>query len=68
MRDPAAARHASAPPDPYFNRRIKWHRSNYHTIYGIGYGKGKHPIPNVIEAGAQWLHDSYIGGGSTQKW
>jgi hypothetical protein len=24
----------------------------YNTMYGIGYGKGKHPIPNVIEAAA----------------
>ena len=26
----------------------------YNTIYGIGYGKGKHPIPVVIEAAADW--------------
>jgi hypothetical protein len=29
-------------------------------IYGIGYGKGEHPIPNLIEAGAQWLHSDYL--------
>ena len=40
----------------------------YHTIYGIGYGKGKHPIPNVIEAGAKWVHDDYIGEKSSGKW
>jgi hypothetical protein len=40
----------------------------YHTIYGIGYGKGKHPLPNVIEAGAQWLHDEYLGNRSGTKW
>lgn len=31
----------------------------FHTIYGIGYGKGKHPIPNVIEAAAGWVHESF---------
>lgn len=40
----------------------------YHTIYGIGYGKGKHPLPNVIEAGAQWLHDDYLGNRPSAKW
>jgi hypothetical protein len=30
----------------------------YRTIYGIGYGKGKHPIPNVIEAATSWLRES----------
>jgi hypothetical protein len=40
----------------------------YHTIYGIGYGKGKHPLPNVIEAGAQWLHDDYLGNRPKAKW
>jgi hypothetical protein len=34
----------------------------YHTMYGIGYGKGKHPIPNVIVAAAQWLHENNLGG------
>jgi hypothetical protein len=33
----------------------------YHTMYGIGYGKGKHPIPNVIVAAAQWLHENNLG-------
>jgi hypothetical protein len=33
----------------------------YHTIYGIGYGKGKHPIPNVIEAAASWLKQNIPG-------
>jgi hypothetical protein len=33
----------------------------YNTIYGIGYGKGKHPITNVIDAGARWLHENNLG-------
>ena len=33
----------------------------YNTLYGIGYGKGKHPIPNVIVAAAQWLHENNLG-------
>jgi len=40
----------------------------YNTIYGIGYGKGKHPIPNVIEAGAKWIHSENLGGQSKTKW
>jgi hypothetical protein len=33
----------------------------YNTVYGIGFGKGKHPITNVIDAGAQWLHENNPG-------
>ena len=33
----------------------------YNTMYGIGYGKGKHPIPNVIDAAAKWLHENNFG-------
>lgn len=33
----------------------------YNTMYGIGYGKGKHPIPNVIDAAAKWLHENNLG-------
>ncbi len=33
----------------------------YHTMYGIGYGKGKHPIPNVIAEAAKWLHENNLG-------
>ena len=33
----------------------------YNTMYGIGYGKGKHPITNVIDAGARWLHENNFG-------
>ena len=33
----------------------------YNTMYGIGYGKGKHPIPNVIDAGVKWLHENNLG-------
>jgi hypothetical protein len=40
----------------------------YKTVYGIGYGKGKHPIPNVIEAGARWLHDEYLTNSAQTKW
>lgn len=40
----------------------------YNTIYGIGYGKGKHPIPAVIDVGAKWLHEVYLAGQSNQKW
>lgn len=33
----------------------------YNTIYGIGYGKGKHPVVNLIDAGAKWLHENNFG-------
>jgi hypothetical protein len=33
----------------------------YNTMYGIGYGKGKHPIVNVIDAAAKWLHENNLG-------
>lgn len=33
----------------------------YHAMYSIGYGKGKHPITNVIDAGARWLHENNLG-------
>lgn len=33
----------------------------YNTMYGIGYGKGKHPIPNLIDEGAKWLHENNLG-------
>jgi hypothetical protein len=33
----------------------------YNTMYGIGYGKGKHPIPNVVDAAAKWLHENNLG-------
>jgi hypothetical protein len=32
----------------------------YRTIYGIGYGKGKNPIVNVIDAAAKWLHENNL--------
>ena len=31
------------------------------TIYGIGNGKGKHPIVNVVDAAAKWLHENNLG-------
>lgn len=33
----------------------------YDRIYGIGYGKGKNPIVNVIDAAAKWLHENNLG-------
>ena len=33
----------------------------YNTVYGIGYGKGKNPIVNVIDAAAKWLHENNLG-------
>jgi hypothetical protein len=33
----------------------------YHTLYGIGYGKGKNPIINVIDTAAKWLHENNLG-------
>jgi hypothetical protein len=28
---------------------------------GIGYGKGKNPIINVIDTAAKWLHENNLG-------
>jgi hypothetical protein len=36
-------------------------KSLHNTMYGIGYGKGKHPIPNVVDAAAKWLHENNLG-------
>jgi hypothetical protein len=33
----------------------------YTTYYGIGFGKGKHPILTVIDAAAKWLHQNNLG-------
>jgi hypothetical protein len=33
----------------------------YKTMYGIGYGKGKNPIVNVIDEAAKWLHENKLG-------
>jgi hypothetical protein len=33
----------------------------YNKIYGIGYGKGKNPIVNVIDAAAKWVHENNLG-------
>jgi hypothetical protein len=33
----------------------------YNTIYGFGYGKGKNPIPNVIDTAAKWLRENNLG-------
>lgn len=33
----------------------------YNTLYGFGYGKGKNPIVNVIDAAAKWLHENNLG-------
>jgi hypothetical protein len=32
---------------------------NYHTLYGIGYGKN--PIVKVIDTAAEWLHENNLG-------
>jgi len=32
----------------------------YNTIYGIGFGNGKNPIVNVIDAAAKWLHKNNL--------
>lgn len=29
----------------------------YHVVYGFSWGKGKHPITNVMEEAIQWIHD-----------
>jgi hypothetical protein len=36
-------------------------KSLHNTIYGIGYGKGKNPIVNVIDEAAKWLHENNLG-------
>jgi hypothetical protein len=33
----------------------------YTTFYGIGFGKGKNPGVNVIDAAAKWLHENNLG-------
>jgi hypothetical protein len=33
----------------------------YNTMYGIGYGKGKHPLPNVVIDAAKWLRENNYG-------
>ena len=33
----------------------------YNTLYGIGYGKGKKPIINLIDVAAKWLHENNLG-------
>ena len=33
----------------------------YRTLYGIGYGKGKHPVLNVIDVAAKWLDENNQG-------
>lgn len=33
----------------------------YRKIYGIGYGKGKHPGVSVIDSAAKWLHENNLG-------
>jgi hypothetical protein len=36
-------------------------KSLHNTMYGIGYGKGKNPIVNVIDTAAKWLHENNLG-------
>jgi hypothetical protein len=33
----------------------------YNTMYGMGYGKGKHPLQNVVIDAAKWLHENNYG-------
>ncbi|HEY2394278.1 MAG TPA: PEGA domain-containing protein [Candidatus Angelobacter sp.] len=49
---------AQQPDGSYKVLRTLDQKGLYKTMYGIGYGKGKHPIPNLIEAGAKWLHEN----------
>jgi len=48
-------------PDKFTILRTFDQKGLYNRIYGIGYGKGKHPIANVIDAAAKWLHDTDMG-------
>jgi hypothetical protein len=50
-----------AAPDKFTILRTFDQKGLYHTIYGIGYGKGKNPIANVIDAAAKWLHENNLG-------
>lgn len=52
---------AQQPDGSYRIVRTLDQKGLYHTMYGIGYGKGKHPITNVIDAGARWLHENNLG-------
>ncbi len=45
----------------FTNLRTFEQKGLYHTMYGIGYGKGKNPIVNVIDAAAKWLHENNLG-------
>jgi len=33
----------------------------YNTAYGFSWGKGKHPIANVMEDAIKWIHDGGLG-------
>jgi hypothetical protein len=37
----------------------------YKTMYGVGYGKGKHPLANVIDAATKWLRENQYGRNPT---
>jgi len=50
-----------APPDKFTILRTFDQKGLYHTLYGIGYGKGKNPIVNVIDTAAKWLHENNLG-------
>lgn len=45
-------------PDGHFQavRRFKI-EGLYHLAYGFSWGKGKHPLTNVMEEAIQWIHD-----------
>lgn len=48
-------------PDKFTILRTFDQKGLYHTMYGIGYGKGKKPLVNVIDAAAKWLHENNLG-------
>jgi hypothetical protein len=49
-------------PDKSFTRLHTFDQKGlYNTMYGIGFGKGKNPIVNVIDTAAKWLHENNLG-------
>lgn len=48
-------------PDKFTILRTFDQKGLYHTMYGIGYGKGKKPLVNVIDTAAKWLHENNLG-------
>lgn len=45
-------------PDGHFEPLRRFQMSSLHpVIYGISFGKGKHPIANVMEEAIKWIHE-----------